>query len=271
MGFRLNTNIGAMNAHRNASMNNVGLDKSLQALSSGLRITKAADDSSGLAIANKLSAQSNGLGQAVRNANDAMGLIQTADGALQEDDNILNRIRTLSVQSANDTQDSGSRALIQKEVDRLISELDHIAKETKFNGKQLLKDTQSYTFHVGAFTNEVSRTTISGVESADIISSGVDVTTQSAAESSIAKMDSALKTIDTLRATLGAAQNQLESTVRNVSVTQVNVKAAESQIRDVDFASESANFSKHNLLAQSGSYAMSQANAAQQNVMRLLQ
>jgi len=271
LGFRLNTNVAAMTAHMYASMNNIKLDKSLTALSSGLRITRAADDASGLAIANKLSAQSNGLGQAVRNANDAMGLIQTADGALQEDDNILNRIRTLAVQSANDTQDSASRALIQKEVDRLVSELDHIALETKFNGKQLLKDTTTYTFHVGAFTKEVSTTTISGVESADIIDGGVDVTTQSHAESSIAKMDSALKTIDTLRATLGAAQNQLESTVRNVSVTQVNVKAAESQIRDVDFASESATFSKHNILAQSGSYAMSQANAVQQNVMKLLQ
>ena len=270
MGFRINTNIGAMQAHRNATMNNVQLDKSLSRLSSGLRINSAADDSAGLAIADKLSAQSQGLGQAIRNANDGIGLIQTADGALDEYTNILKRIRTLSVQAANDTQDSDSRSYIQKEVNRLISELDHIASETKFNGKQLLSATTSYKFHVGAYTKETTSTTISGAKSAAVVGT-IDVTTQTAAESSIAKMDSAMKTIDGLRATLGAAQNQLESTVRNISTTQVNVAAAESQIRDVDFAAESANFNKRNILAQSGSYAMSQANAVQQNVLRLLQ
>ena len=272
MGFRINTNIGAMNAHRNAVMNNIGLDKSLNSLSSGLRINRAADDASGLAIADKLSAQSQGLGQAIRNANDGVGMIQTADGALEEYTNILKRVRTLSVQAANDTQDSTSRTQIQKEVNRLISEMDHIANETKFNGKQLLASTATYKFHVGAYTNETTATTISGVKSSAVIASGIVlVTSQSHAESSIAKMDSAINTIDSLRATLGAAQNQLESTVRNISVAQVNVTAAESQIRDVDFAAESANFAKHNILAQSGSYAMSQANAVQQNVLRLLQ
>ena len=270
MGFRINTNIGAMNAHRNAVMNNVGLDKSLNSLSSGLRINRAADDASGLAIADKLSAQSQGLGQAIRNANDGIGLIQTADGALEEYTNILKRVRTLSVQAANDTQDSNSRSHIQKEVNRLISELDHIATETKFNGKQLLATTASYKFHVGAYSGETTSTTISGAKSTAVVGT-IQVTSQSHAESSVAKMDSAINTIDSLRATLGAAQNQLESTVRNISVTQVNVTAAESQIRDVDFAAESANFAKHNILAQSGSYAMSQANAVQQNVLRLLQ
>ena len=270
MGFRINTNIGAMQAHRNATMNNVGLDKSLSRLSSGLRINHAADDSAGLAIADKLSAQSQGLGQAIRNANDGIGLIQTADGALDEYTNILKRIRTLAVQGANDTQNSASRANIKTELDRLVSELDHIAKETKFNGKQLLATTASYKFHVGAYSGETTSTTISNVQSTNVISS-VDATTQSNAEKLISSADQALETIDTLRATLGAAQNQLESTVRNISTTQVNVAAAESQIRDVDFAAESANFAKHNILAQSGSYAMSQANAVQQNVLRLLQ
>jgi flagellin len=179
-------------------------------------------------------------------------------------------MRTLGVQAANDTQDSQSRAAIQTELDRLVSELDHIATETKFNGKQLLATTASYSFHVGAYSGETTTTTISNVQSTNVISS-VDATTQSNAEKLISAADQALQTIDTLRSTLGAAQNQLESTVRNISVTQVNVTAAESQIRDVDFAAESANFSKQNLLAQSGSYAMSQANNVQQNVMRLLQ
>ncbi|QSZ40732.1 flagellin [Sulfurimonas aquatica] len=281
MGFRINTNVAAMNAHRNASNNNVGLDKSLSALSSGLRITKAADDSSGLAIANKLSAQSNGLGQAIRNANDGIGLIQTADGALDEYGNILNRIRTLAVQGANDTQDSDSRAFIGKEMLRLQSELTHIATETKFNGKALLATTATYTFQVGAFNGDVSKTVISNVALASMLATAMTASaghgtataafTQAEFAALINGMDSAISTVDTIRATLGAAQNQLESTVRNISVTQVNVKAAESQIRDVDFAAESANFAKHNILAQSGSYAMSQANAVQQNVLRLLQ
>jgi flagellin len=275
MGFRINTNIGAMNAHRNATMNNVGLDKSLSALSSGLRVTKAADDSAGLAIANRLSAQANGLGQAIRNANDAMGLIQTADGALEEYTNILNRIRTLGVQAANDTQDTSSRNYIGTEMTRLASELNHIADETKFNGKNLLNAQTTFTFHVGAYANETTTTVISDANTAAILAADIPtqaaLSTQGSAESIISAMDSAIKVIDTLRANLGAAQNQLESTVRNISVTQVNVQAAESQIRDVDFAAESANFAKHNILAQSGSYAMSQANAVQQNVLRLLQ
>jgi len=272
MGFRLNTNIGAMNAHRNATMNNVGLDKSLTALSSGLRINKAADDASGLSIANKLSAQSNGLGQAIRNANDANGLIQTADGALEEYTNILNRVRTLAVQGANDTQDSASRQYIGKEMIRLQSELNHIANETKFNGKTLLDSTVTFKFHVGAYGGETTDTQISDMNTDAVFANQISgLTTQASAETIINMMDSALDTVSNLRATLGASQNQLESTVRNISVARVNIASAESQIRDVDFAMESANFSRLNLILQAGSYAMSQANAIQQNVMRLLQ
>ncbi len=272
MGFRINTNVGAMNAHMQATMNNVGLDKSLNSLSSGLRINKAADDSAGLAIANKLSAQSQGLGQAIKNANDGIGLIQTADGALDEYGNILQRIRTLAVQGANDTQDTASRSFISKEMLRLQSELNHIASETKFNGKQLLSTTTTYTLQVGAYAGDTTTAEISGMKTASLLANQIaGLTSQGSAATIISMMDSAIKTTDTLRATLGAAQNQLESTVRNISVTQVNVAAAESNIRDVDFAAESANFAKHNILAQSGSYAMSQANAVQQNVMRLLQ
>ena len=277
MGFRINTNIGAMNAHRNATMNNIGLDKSLSSLSSGLRINKAADDSAGLAIADKLSAQSQGLGQAIKNSNDGVGLIQTADGALEEYTNILKRVRVLATQAANDTQDTTSRSHIQKEVTALLTEADSIASTTKFNGVKLLDGSHTsgkFTFHVGAYANEtqvaeMATNTVKAITGATITNNKVDTRTN--AEATISRMDSALNTINGRRATLGAAQNKLESTVRNISVTQVNVAAAESQIRDVDFAAESANFAKHNILAQSGSYAMSQANAVQQNVMRLLQ
>ncbi len=281
MGFRINTNIGAMNAHRNSTMNNVGLDKSLNALSSGLRINKAADDSAGLAIANKLSAQSQGLGQAIRNSNDGIGLIQTADGALEEYGNILKRVRVLSIQAANDTQDSTSRSFIQLEVNALLEEAGDIAGTTKFNGVALLDGDKGgtatsgvFTFHTGAYADEVQTVDIKDAGVSVLVAAtatSYSVTSQATAEATIKTMDAAIVQVDAQRAVLGAAQNKLESTVRNISVTQVNVAAAESNIRDVDFASESATFAKHNILAQSGSYAMSQANSVQQNVMRLLQ
>jgi len=277
MGFRINTNVGAMNAHRNAVMNNVGLNKSLNALSSGLRINHAADDAAGLAIADKLSAQSQGLGQAIRNSNDGIGLIQTADGAMDEYTNILKRVRVLAVDAANDTQDTTSRGHIQKEVTALLQEASAIADTTKFNGEKLLdgsRNSGNFVFHVGAYANEtqtvgIATNTVTAITGASIASNKVDTRTN--AEATISRMDGALDKINSKRAILGAAQNKLESTVRNISTTQVNVTAAESQIRDVDFAAESANFAKHNILAQSGSYAMSQANAVQQNVLRLLQ
>ena len=280
MGFRINTNVGAMNAHKSSVMNNVGLDKSLNSLSSGLRINKAADDSAGLAIANKLSAQSQGLGQAIKNANDGIGLIQTADGAMEEFGNIMKRIRVLATQAANDTQDVDSRGYISKEVQALIAEASDIAQTTKFNGTTLFTGasgslgTGTFVFHVGAYANETQSIVIG---SADVLkltgqsAPAITVGTQVSAELTIGYMDLAIKAVDGLRATMGAAQNKLESTVRNISVTQVNITAAESNIRDVDFAAESANFAKHNILAQSGSYAMSQANAVQQNVLKLLQ
>ena len=145
MGFRINTNIAAMTAHMNSTQNNIGLDRSLNSLSSGLRINRAADDASGLAIANQLSAQSSGLGQAIRNSNDGIGMIQTADGALEETGNILKRIRTLAVQSANDTQTTASRTYIQEEVTALTQQLDDIASRTSFNGQDLLNGTGGST------------------------------------------------------------------------------------------------------------------------------
>jgi len=485
MGFRINTNIGAMNAHRNSVQTNLGLDKSLQRLSSGLRINTAADDASGLAIANQLRAQSTGLGQAIRNANDGVGVAQTADGALDEYENIINTVRTKAIQAASDGQNVDSRKAIQSDIDKLLQEAQNIATTTSFNGQNLLDGTFSNkSFHIGAYKDETvdisignvqtntigqhvnkvggdvnsnannsaaaaaftTSTTINGTAVAasaadttsgantiahsagsawakaisinsiedttgvhataetkvtgaavaggtlaagdlkingidigavtvsandadhslmnainsvsnqtnvtasleagkvvltandgstiDITTSGsaattttglggntttasadqfntgsltlssgtavtvkngasgdsgfgalsatttysvkdavnsADVTTRSKAEDTIMTMDFALKQVDAIRSNIGSTQNQLESTVRNISVTQVNVAAAESQIRDVDFAAESANFAKLNILAQSGSYAMSQANAVQQNVLRLLQ
>ena len=475
MGFRINTNVGAMNAHRNATMNNVQLDKSLQALSSGLRINTAADDASGMAIANQLKSQANGLGQSISNANDGIGVTQTADGALDEYANIINTVRTKSIQAASDGQNADSRQAIQNDINKLLEEAQTIATTTSFNGQQLLNgDYQNKDFHIGAYTEEtvginiantqintigrhvdttgsvavdtlalaaggmtinteeltaainvgatsadtgvagdtvsvahsansawakaeainaisnltqvtalastevngtavvsgtisagqmaingidIGKVTIKSSDSdgtlmnainaqtdktgvvatndggkltlhstdgsdivvsaaavaglaglADKVNTGsitiisdnsvqmsagashvgfavsaklskevsstlsqIDVTSRDGAEKAIRTTDAALKQLDAIRSNIGSTQNQLESTIRNISVTQVNVTAAESQIRDVDFAAESATFAKHNILAQSGSYAMSQANSVQQNVMRLLQ
>ncbi len=270
MGFRINTNIGAMNAHRNSEQNNVELDKSLNSLSSGLRINKSADDAAGLAIANKLSSQSQGLGQAMKNSNDGIGALQTADGALEEYGNIVQRVKVLATQAANDTQDTTSRAAISTEITALIGEANQIVTSTTFNGKGLLNgDVSTLNVQVGDRASDGLDVGIAAVSALDATSYKVDTVTN--AQATISAMDAKITANDTKRAGIGANQNRLESVIRNISVTQVNVSAAESQIRDVDFAAESANFNKRNLLAQSGSYAMSQANAVQQNVMRLLQ
>ena len=518
MGFRINTNIAAMNAHTNSVMNNRNLDSSLGKLSSGLRIQTAADDASGMSIADSLRAQANGLGQAIKNGNDAIGIVQTADKAMDEQIKILDTIKTKAIQAAQDGQNSDSRRALQNDISRLLEELDNIAKTTSFNGQQLLNGSFSNKeFQIGAYSNETAKVSIGATDSNSIghtrfettmntvwklsasggditvklsgidgfpagytfksISKGVlrvdgfkavaeqvnaladqtgvkasaknvqvmsvavrggdikglkingvligDITIKagddgniltaainarkdetgveasiengkltlatkdgrainvdttsaggfslagggntgskqsgiaylgqltftrqdardikvgingfSAAFSAIGGMsagffsstaitkgfnqasvnlkymnsgtissgiakamgffkggetataqsggvntfagaqamidiaESAQKTLDSIRADLGSVQNQLVSTINNISVTQVNVKSAESQIRDVDFAEESANFSKYNILAQSGSYAMSQANAVQQNVLKLLQ
>jgi len=276
MGFRINTNIGAMNAHRNSTLNSFNLNKSLEALSSGLRINKAADDSAGLSIANKLRAQADGLSQANRNSNDAIGLIQTADGALEEYGNIMQRVRTLATQASNDTEDATSRGYIQKEVDGLLAEANDIATTTSYNGQHLLDKTSTtatagtFVFHTGAYSGQTQSVSISDMSTSNTVTTS-DVSTAAAAEATIAAMDATMKTVSDERAGLGASQNRLESNIRNISTTEVNIKAAESQIRDVDFAAESAKFSKYQIIAQAGSFAMSQANSVQQNVLRLLQ
>ena len=266
MGFRINTNIGSMNAYRNASQNNISLDNSLTKLSSGLRINKAADDAAGLAIANKMSAQEQGLGQAIRNSNDMIGLIQTADGAIDEQTNIAKRIRVLAVQSANDTQDTTSRAYIQAEVDELTTEFNQIRTSTTFNDKTLLAGAalNAQIGHKGTDVKTVTMPTIAALTASV-------VTTTAGSTATIGSMDTLIDSLNSNRANLGAKQNSLYSVVRNISTTQVNIASAESQLRDVDFAAESANFAKYNILAQSGTYALSQANAVQQNVLRLLQ
>ena len=468
MGFRINTNVAALNAHNYAVMNNRNLDSSLSKLSSGLRINTAADDASGMAIADSLRSQASALGQAIANGNDAIGIIQTADKAMDEQLKILDTIKTKATQAAQDGQNYDSRKALQSDITRLLEQLDNIASQTSFNGQALLSGSfTNKEFQVGAYSNQtikasigatntdkigatryettkvsavgvqtlkfsvagttvalesaiistsagtgvsaladvinknsdilggvkatwnvesrvavadtsasfaingitigavdtvandadgalvnainsataqtgvrasidesgqlvlnsidgraisvagsltaaetIGEVTISRLSAADIFVSGglsgtfestinladtlknftsadarafgvnstdaaggitLGVTTLKGAMAVMDIAESATRQLDATRADLGSTQNQLTVTINNISVTQVNVKAAESTIRDVDFAAESANFSKFNILAQSGSYAMSQANAVQQNVLRLLQ
>lgn len=272
MSLRINTNVGAMFAHRSLTSTDNAMSRSLERLSSGLRINRAADDASGLAIADSLKAQGAGIGQAIRNANEGNAVIQLADGALEEATNILVKVRTLAVQAASDTQTSSSRTYIKADIDKLITSLGSIVSNTKFNNTTLLDGSfSSKVLQVGAYEGETATVGIADASASGLGVDSLTVDTASSAGATITTVDTALTSLAGIRSGLGSVQNQLESTIRNISATKVNVAAAESQIRDVDFAEESSNFAKYQILSQSGSFALSQANAAQQNVLSLLQ
>ncbi len=267
MSFSINTNIGAMTANLNSNLKNHALNESLGFLSSGSKLGSAAYDASGLSIANQLSAQVAGLGQAIMNSNDSIGMLQVADGAMQGINDNMQRIRVLTLQASNDTMDTESRAAIQKEIDGLLASTDDIAKQTTYNGKQLFGNT--FVTQSGADAGDTQGVSIANADVASLLGS-IDVTTQSGRDSAIDTVDGALKSIDESRASLGASQNQLMSNVRNISVGQLNAAASESQIRDVDFAAESANFSQANLMSRIGAFAQAHANSASANLTRLL-
>ena len=399
--MRINTNVASMVAQESSANVNKNLSASLEKLSSGLRINKAADDASGMAIADKLRTQASSLGQSISNANSANALVQIADKAMAEQSNILDIVKTKLIQASTDTTSTEGRAAINADINKLLTQFDAIASQTNYNGIKLLNAAQTITFQTGeTSTDQISVTTakasttaalggtgnpttilagatadisegatatITAVTNADNISvngyadfklttdgtnsgaititsttafkvdgqsyaanethtiaagslvsssiqgTGIDIAfatagntavltpnstlnvtsdntatisvansnlqalkdetdlTASEAQSYMAVIDAALNDVNTNRSAFGSSQNQLDSFIRNAMTTQTNIKAAESVIRDVDYAAESANFNKQNIIAQAGTYAMSQANAVQQNVMRLLQ
>lgn len=274
MGLQINTNIAAMNAYRNLSSTQGAMATSLERLSSGLRINRAADDAAGLAISEKLRAQTNGLDQATSNAQDAISLVQTAEGALNETHSILQRMRQLSVQSANDTNTSDDRAAIQKEVTALNSELDRIASTTQFNGQNLLDGTGgtagSFTFQIGANSGQTVSVAFAKADTTTLGTGAVDVTTQAGAASALTAVDAAIKTVSGDRADLGAVQNRLQHTINSLSVASENSAAAESRIRDTDMAKEMTSFTRSQILQQAGVSMLAQANSAPQSVLKLL-
>ncbi|KRQ85979.1 Flagellin [Caloramator mitchellensis] len=272
----INHNLNALNSHRQLGMNTVNAGKSMEKLSSGLRINRAGDDAAGLAISEKMRAQIRGLDQAGRNAQDAISMIQTAEGALNETHSILQRMRELAVQAANDTNAGADRAAIGKEIEELQNEIDRIADTTEFNTKKLLDGTAStVAFQVGANINQMITL---GISNMDASSLGVDSTaiaiTQSTAattiSAAISTINAAIERVSTERAKLGAYQNRLEHTINNLGTSSENLTAAESRIRDVDMAKEMMTFSKNNILAQAAQAMLAQANQQPQGVLQLL-
>ena len=304
MSMYVNTNVSSLNAQRNMSVASKSLDTSYTRLASGLRINSAKDDAAGLQISNRLTSQINGLDQGNRNANDGISLSQTAEGAMDEVTSMLQRMRTLAQQSSNGTNNSSDRTALQQEYSQLSKEIDRVAKDTTFGGRNVLNgdSANTFAFQVGADAGQTiaiklssfsfgvgglagqttnaktaawnastSSYTISSTGSALTWSSISSVSTADKAQTVLANIDSLIKTVDSKRAELGAVQNRLDSTIRNQSNISENVSAARSRIRDADFATETANMTKQNILQQAASTVLAQANQRPQSALSLLQ
>ena len=265
-------NIGAINAHRNLFNNNWEVQKNIEKLSSGYRINRSADDAAGLAISENMRSRIRGIDQATVNAQDAIGLIQTAEGALTETHAMLQRMVTLATQSANGTYTSDARTAIKNEVDQLRSEIDRISSSTEFNGvKPLLSTaTTKLTFQIGPTAAETLNVTVKTMNQTAISINSIDVLTISNANGAIDKINKAIDKVSTYRAELGAAQNRLEHTINNLKVTSENMTAAESRIRDTDMAKEMSAFTKNNILVQASQAMLAQANQTPQGILQLL-
>ncbi len=271
----INHNIASLNTHRQMSAANVAQGKSMEKLSSGLRINRAGDDAAGLAISEKMRAQVRGLDQASRNAQDGISLIQTAEGALNETHSILQRMRELAVQSGNDTNTADDRAELQKEVDQLIEEIERIGNNTQFNTQDILKTDQSLTLQIGSNNAQTLTLEWKAQLSTALGEDGVDISAVSVADASdaaaaLTKLDEAIKSVSASRSQMGAFQNRLEHTINNLGTSSENLTAAESRIRDVDMAKEISEQTKQSILTQASQAMLAQANQQPQNVLSLL-
>ncbi|RRJ23220.1 flagellin FliC [Rheinheimera mesophila] len=274
MSLYVNTNVSAINAQRQLITSGTSLDTAFKRLSSGFRINSAADDAAGLQISNRLSSQINGLNQAISNANDGISLAQTAEGAMDEITNSLQRIRVLAVQSQNGINSSADRVALQKEVSALKTEISRIATTTQFGGIKLLDGKFSAKFLVGANAGQNISVNLSrtggGFGSSGLGISKLSISSVGGASAALASIDSAIKTIDSTRADLGALQNRFQSTIRNLSNIVENVSAARSRIRDTDFAKETAELTRSQILQQASTTILSQANQRPQAALSLL-
>jgi flagellin len=275
MGLRVNTNIASINAQRNVARATTSLARNYQRLSTGLRISTAADDAAGLAISERLRSQIRSLSQASRNANDGISLVQVGEGALNEVSNILVRLRELAIQSANGSSSNQDRNTIKEEFTSLVGEINRIAQSTEFNGVKLLDGSSStVTFQVGI-------NTIAGIDSLNVSLeaalstslglSTVDVGSGGNTSFAIVQIDNAVNAVSGLRGKFGSLQNRLQSTIANLGVAAESLSAAESRIRDVDVAYETAELTRNNILQQASISILSQANAQPQTALKLLQ
>ena len=274
----INTNVLALNAQRNASASQGALATSIQRLSSGLRVNSAKDDAAGLAIANRMDAQVRGMNVAIRNANDGISLAQTGEGALGKVTDMLQRMRELAVQSANATNSSSDRSSLDSEYSQLAKEITRTLGATAFNGTTLLNSAATLAFQIGAGTSSVTdqiainlsdMTSTSG-SLATAVSTTTGISTASAATTAMTAIDNALDQVNSARATFGAMQNRFESVISNLKVAAENQTAAKSRIIDADFAQETANLTRAQILQQAGTAMLAQANAAPQGVLSLL-
>jgi flagellin len=270
MATRINTNVSAMNAARYATVNAHNVSSSIEKLSSGLRINRAADDAAGLVISESMRAQVSGLDQAIKNSNDGINLIKTAEGALNEVHNLLRSMRTLAVHAANAAvNDTTATAADQAQLDSAVTSLDRIASSTKFNNKALLDGTFSGVFQIGANANETVSQAITSTSASTL---GVNsLTLSSSAAAALTTIDAAISSVSSLRSSLGSFQkNVLESNVNSLSIAKENLAASESTIRDTDMAAEMVSFTKNNILSQASQAMLSQANNSSQGILQLL-
>ena len=295
--MRINTNVSSLTAQEAAKSTNNSISNSLEKLSSGLKINKASDDASGLAIADKLRTQVTSINQGVSNGNSAIALLQIADKSMAEQSKILDTVKSKLIQANTDTTSQAGRTAIAKDVTKLLDQLNNIAKQTNYNGTTLLQATATNPAQKSALSFQVGESNLDLIKTKNIranvngyslvslkghVSAGAALTagatataadafTRAFASAGQKAVDRAITLLNGYRGDIGSTQNQVESAVRNLMTQSTNIKAAESVIRDVDYAEESANFNKLNIISQAGSYAISQSNATQQNVLRLLQ
>ena len=290
--MKINTNISSLTAQEAATNTNRSISSSLEKLSTGLKINKASDDASGLAIADKLRTQVTSINQAVSNGNSAVALLQIADKSMAEQSKILDTVKAKLIQANTDTTSADGRTAIAKDVSKLLEQLNNIAKQTNYNGTNLLQAAATSTATKTALSFQIGENPSDMIETAAIqantlgyglvtlsaaagtgasAAAGASVFTRAQATAGQTAVDTAITKLNGYRGDIGSTQNQVESAVRNLMTQATNIKNAESVIRDVDYAEESANFNKLNIISQAGSYAISQSNAVSQNVLRLLQ
>ncbi|WP_062262645.1 flagellin [Endozoicomonas arenosclerae] len=266
MVMSVNSNIASLNAQRNLTSSQSMLQTAMQRLSSGLRINSAKDDAAGLQISNKMTTQIKGLSVAIKNANDGISLAQTAEGAMQEITNSLQRMRELALQASNGTYATADRTSLNAEFTALQSEITRIKDTTEFNGQVLLSSAKSFT----AAVNYKNGTGVTISIAAVTITAAGSIGTVSAANTALGQIDADIVTVDTVRAGLGAAQNRLTSTINNLSNVRENMSASRSRILDTDFATETANLTKYQIMQQAGTAVLAQANQIPQNALSLL-